>query len=173
MRSWLLSVLGVLCAFFLQVSVGRHITIAGVAPDLVLIAVVLAGLSRGPTVGGVIGFLGGFYEDLYLPTQMGAGSLANTAVGFLAGEAGERLRREQPATQAAIFLVLTGVRELIRNTLVMGPRVLQLLGPTLVHDLLLVIFTTAVGVGMGVLGRNVLFGERRFAESVTARRRVR
>jgi rod shape-determining protein MreD len=121
----------------------------------------------------VVGFLGGFYEDLYLPSYMGVNSLATTAVGFLAGEAGERLRREQTATQAAIFLVLTGVRELMRNVLSLGARVFDLLGPVLLHDLLLVTFTTAVGVGIGVLGRNVLFGERRFAESVTARRRIR
>ncbi len=173
MRAWLLSVLGVLCAFFAQVSVGRHIAVAGAAPELVVIAVVLAGLSRGATAGAVLGFLGGFYEDLYLPSHMGLNCLAKTIVGFLAGEAGERLRKEQTATQAMIFVVLTGVHELIRNVLSLGPRFLELLGPVLVHSLLLITLTTAAGVGIGVLGRNVLFGERRFAESVTARRRVR
>jgi rod shape-determining protein MreD len=173
MRAWLVSILGVLCAFFAQVSFGRHIAIAGVSPELVLVAVVLTGLSRGTTAGAVIGFLGGFYEDLYVPSYMGLNSLAKTVAGVLAGEAGERLRREQTPTQAAIFLVLTAVHELIRNILSLGPRLFGMLGPALVHDLLLIAYTTAVGLGIGVLGRNVLFGERRFAESVTARRRVR
>ncbi len=173
MRGWILSTLGVLFAFFVQVSLGRRIAIAGVVPELVLVAVVLSGLSRGAAVGAVLGFLGGFYEDLYLPSFLGLNSLAKTLVGFLAGEAGERLRREQPATQAAIFVTLAAIHEAVRNLLSLGLGVFDLFGRLLLHDLLAVVYTTIVGVGIAAVGRNVLFGGRRFVESVTSRRRVR
>jgi rod shape-determining protein MreD len=173
MRSWILSTAAALCAFFVQVALGRWLAIAGVVPDLVLVAAVLLGLSRGPVTGTVIGFLGGFYQDLYDPSYLGLHSLVKTLAGFAAGIAGERLRKEQPLTQAAIFVVIACFHELLRTLLSLGPRMLSRLGPLLLHSLVLIAYTTTVGVAAGTLFQAMLFGRTRFAESVTARRRVR
>ncbi len=169
----MLSTVAILCAFFVQVALGRWLAVGGVVPDLALVVVVLVGLSRGPVTGTVIGFLGGFYQDLYDPSYLGLHCLVKTVAGFAAGIAGERLRKEQPLTQVAIFVVIMCFHELLRALLSLGPRMLSGLGQLLLHNLVLIAYTSTVGVAAGTLFHGILFGRTRFAESVTARRRIR
>ena len=70
------AVLGMAVAV-LQVTVADRVAMpGGVAPDLPLVAAVLAGLARGPTAGMLAGFAGGLGLDLAPPSVHPAGELA-------------------------------------------------------------------------------------------------
>jgi len=58
--------------------------------DLVLVAVVLAGLEWGPPAGIMAGTIGGLSEDLLSGGVVGVGGLAKTLVGFAAGAIGSQ-----------------------------------------------------------------------------------
>jgi rod shape-determining protein MreD len=71
----------------LQVSVFTHFSLNGVAPDLVMLVVIAAALSRGADYGAVVGFSAGLLVDLAPPADHIAGrwALAMLAVGWLIG----------------------------------------------------------------------------------------
>lgn len=71
----------------LQVTVLPHATVAGVAPNLILVVVVACALARGPQFGATVGFFAGLLMDLAPPADHVAGrwALALVLVGFLAG----------------------------------------------------------------------------------------
>lgn len=91
------------CAVVLQVGVFAHLSIAGVVPNLVLLVVVGAALTRGPEFAATLGFLGGLALDLAPPADHVAGrwALALVVVGFLAG------RVRQDAGSSAVAAVVT------------------------------------------------------------------
>lgn len=74
-------------AVVLQVGVFAHLSIAGVVPNLVLLVVVAAALTRGPEFAATLGFLSGLALDLAPPADHVAGrwALALVVVGHLAG----------------------------------------------------------------------------------------
>lgn len=76
-----------LASLVLQVVVLPYVTVAGVAPNLVLVVVVACALARGPEFGATIGFAAGLLMDLAPPADHVAGrwALALVLVGFLAG----------------------------------------------------------------------------------------
>lgn len=71
----------------LQVTVLPYATVAGVAPNLILVVVVACALSRGAEFGATVGFFAGLLMDLAPPADHVAGrwALALVVVGFLAG----------------------------------------------------------------------------------------
>lgn len=81
--------LGVLLAVALvvQVAVLPYASVAGVAPNLMLVVVVAGALARGSEFGATLGFFGGLLMDLAPPADHIAGrwALALVLVGFLAG----------------------------------------------------------------------------------------
>ena len=74
-------------AVVLQVSFFGYFAWEGVVPNLVLLVVVAAGLTRGPEVASLLGFVGGMAVDLVPPADHVAGrwALALVLVGYLAG----------------------------------------------------------------------------------------
>jgi rod shape-determining protein MreD len=68
-----------------QVSVFPHLRIAGVAPDLGLIAAVAIGYHLGPDAGAAAGFTAGLGFDLFLETPLGMHALAYALAGYAAG----------------------------------------------------------------------------------------
>lgn len=100
-----LAVLGILLlAVVLQVAVFGYVAVDGVVPDLVLLVVVAAALSRGPEFAAVLGFAGGLLLDLAPPADHVAGrwALALVIVGYLAG----RVRQDaRDSTLAALVTV--------------------------------------------------------------------
>jgi rod shape-determining protein MreD len=71
----------------LQVSVFSDLSLDGVVPDLVMLVVIAAALSRGADYGAVVGFSGGLLVDLAPPADHIAGrwALAMLVVGWLTG----------------------------------------------------------------------------------------
>jgi rod shape-determining protein MreD len=87
----------VFLALALQVTVFPHVAWSGIVPNLVLLVVVAAALTRGPQFAAVLGFVAGVALDLAPPADHVAGqwALALVLVGYVAG----RVRQEQQFLQ--------------------------------------------------------------------------
>jgi rod shape-determining protein MreD len=87
-------------ALVLQVSLFPHFAWQGVVPNLCLLVVVGAALTRGPQVAVLLGFLAGVALDLAPPADHVAGrwALALVIVGYVAG----RVRQDVKPTAVAV-----------------------------------------------------------------------
>ena len=96
----LVAFLAVCVAVVLQVSVFPHLALQGVVPNLCLLVVVGAALTRGPQFAAVLGFVAGVALDLAPPADHVAGrwALALVVVGYLAG----RMRPDVRPTATAV-----------------------------------------------------------------------
>jgi len=99
----LVAFLAVCVAVVLQVSVFPHLAWQGVVPNLCLLVVVGAALTRGPQFAAVLGLVAGVALDLAPPADHVAGrwALALVVVGYLAG------RMRQDVRPSAIAVVAT------------------------------------------------------------------
>lgn len=145
----LLALLVLLVAVVLQVSFFPHLAWRGVVPDLALLVVIAAGLTRGPQFAAVLGFTGGLLLDLAPPADHLAGrwALALVIVGFLVGLVRPTGHGGRPApvvvvavAAAASFLTtsifaLTGL--LLQDPVISVPDMLQVILVALVWDVLL------------------------------------
>jgi len=96
----------IVVALVLQVTVFPYVAWQGIVPNLVLLVVVAAALTRGPEFAAVLGFVGGVALDLAPPADHVAGrwALALVLVGYLAG----RLRQDQKPTTTTVVLTVAG-----------------------------------------------------------------
>ena len=96
----LVALAAVVVALVLQVTVFPHLAWEGIVPNLVLLVVVAAALTRGPQVAAVLGFVAGVALDLAPPSGHVAGrwALALVLVGYVAG----RVHQEQRPTATAV-----------------------------------------------------------------------
>ncbi|MFN8037202.1 MAG: rod shape-determining protein MreD [Acidimicrobiia bacterium] len=69
----------------LQTSVFSNLRIAGVSPDVVLLAVLGIAYRAGPETGATFGFVAGLTLDLFLRTPFGLSALAFSLTGYLLG----------------------------------------------------------------------------------------
>lgn len=81
-----LAVLFAVLAAVLQIAVAPNIAIAGVAPNFLLLMVVISAMVDGPRRGMSMGFALGFVYDLTTTGPVGPGTLVFTLVGFMAGQ---------------------------------------------------------------------------------------
>jgi rod shape-determining protein MreD len=83
----------VFVAAVLQVSALSGGGFGGIAPDLLLIVVVLVGWNRGALAGAVSGFAGGLLADTVTLGRLGVSSLLLLFVGYWAGRYAETTGR--------------------------------------------------------------------------------
>ena len=69
----------------LQTAVFPHLRIAGVAPEIGLVATVGVAFTAGPEAGAVFGFAAGLALDLFLSTPLGLSALAWSVTGYGVG----------------------------------------------------------------------------------------
>ena len=69
----------------IQVALAAPLRLSGVAPDLVLLVSVAAGVAAGPDRGAISGFLAGLAYDLFLQTPLGMSALVCAVVSLGAG----------------------------------------------------------------------------------------
>lgn len=102
-RAALFTVL-LLAAVVLQTAFFPYFALDGVTPDVVLIVVVAAGLTRGPEFAAILGFFGGLLIDLAPPAEHVAGrwALALMVVGYLAGKVRPEAGRSAVAALATV-----------------------------------------------------------------------
>ncbi|MGY2704393.1 rod shape-determining protein MreD [Nocardioides sp. HB32] len=136
-------------ALVLQVSLFPHLAWHGVVPNLCLLVVVGAALTRGPQFAMVLGFAAGVALDLAPPADHLAGrwALALVVVGYVAGQVRQGSRGDSRpasgtvlATVAASSFVGTSVFAL--SGVVLGdpiaiPELLEVIVVALLWDLLL------------------------------------
>ena len=133
--------LAVSLALVLQVSVFPHLAWQGIVPNLCLLVVVGAALTRGPQCAAVLGFRAGVALDLAPPADHVAGrwALALVVVGYLAG------RVRQDVRPTAMAVVATVAASSFVGTSVFAISGLVLSDPALgVPDLLRVILVAVV-----------------------------
>ncbi|GAB3782222.1 hypothetical protein GCM10027601_12640 [Nocardioides ungokensis] len=137
----LVAALAVAVALVLQVTVFPHLAFEGIVPNLCLLVVVAAALTRGPQFAVVLGFLAGVALDLAPPADHVAGrwALALVVVGWLAG------RMRQDVKPTATTVVATVAASSFVGTSIFAISGLVLRDPALgVPDLLRVILVAVV-----------------------------
>lgn len=140
----------VTAALVVQVTVFPHVAWQGIVPNLCLLVVVGAALSRGPEFGMTLGFLAGVALDLAPPADHVAGrwALALVLVGYVAG----RVRQEAPGFSSRP--TATAVVLAVAATSFVGTSVFALSGLALgdLHtDMLGMLAVIGIGVGWDVL----------------------
>lgn len=145
----LVGAVAVLLALVLQVSLFPHLSWQGVVPNLVLLVVVAAALSRGAGHAMVLGFAAGVLLDLAPPADHVAGrwALALVLVAFVASQVRQETR---PSTVTVLGTVavssFVGTSVFALSGLVLGepvgtvPEVLGVIGVAVLWDLLLTPF---------------------------------
>lgn len=135
----------VFLAALLQVGIVASLVVAGGAPDLMLVLVVVLALERGSLPGAALGFVGGLVADVLTLDTLGLSSLVLTLAGFWAGRYGEttaRSRRLAPLLAVGAITVLATVlalvlRYLLGEEVAAGHALGTALGPALALNLLL------------------------------------
>lgn len=145
----LVAVLAVSVALVLQVSVFSHLAWDGIVPNVCLLVVVGAALTRGAQFAMVLGFVAGVALDLAPPADHLAGrwALALVLVGYVAGRVRQDVRPTTAAvlaTVAASSFIGTSVFALsglvLRDPALDIPGLLEVIGVALVFDILLTPF---------------------------------
>lgn len=138
-RAWAAPVLLVILHFAVRDRLGP----GSVAPDFLLLALLVYTTRARPGAGAAAGFLVGLLGDALAPASFGAGALAHTLVGYLSCRAKTVFFAENLFVNAGLFFAATWLRNLI-VALASG----KLAGPQLVPLLLvwspLQALTTAV-----------------------------
>ncbi len=101
-----LSILIMLVLVPFQVTLLDSMSIAGIRPDLCLIAACVGGFWFGPVFGLILGLTVGFGQDLFSGGELWLNLLVKGAVGLLSGFLSKNLTN---ATPGSIFLPMIGV----------------------------------------------------------------
>jgi rod shape-determining protein MreD len=143
------AVLAVGFALVLQASVFPHVAWHGIVPNLCLLVVVGAALTRGAQFAAVLGFVAGVALDLAPPADHVAGrwALALVVVGYVAGRVRQDVRPTATAvvaTVAASSFIGTSVFALsglvLRDPALAIPDLLEVILVAVVWDILLTPF---------------------------------
>jgi rod shape-determining protein MreD len=108
MKRWLYAGL-ILGLVPLQTTLLKYVSVAGIRPDLCLIATCLVGFVAGEAEGVLLGLALGFMQDLVSSGEAWLNMLTKGTIGLLAGIAGRHLAR---TTSSAVFVVVLTVSAL-------------------------------------------------------------
>jgi rod shape-determining protein MreD len=86
---------------------------ARIAPDLLLLALMIYAIQARPGDAAIAGFVVGLVADALTPVAFGAGALAHTCVGYLAAWGKAVFFAESIPVSAGFFLVGTWLRDLV------------------------------------------------------------
>jgi rod shape-determining protein MreD len=138
--------------FVLRVGLGLGV----LAPDLLVVALLLASRRMRPGGAAGLGFVLGVLEGSANPTVFGAASLALSVVGYLGSRSREWLAGDDPVTMVAYFFVGTLLYEALLYVLLAimgaGGSPMALAIPALFASL----YAAAVGLGASALYRTAV-----------------
>jgi rod shape-determining protein MreD len=89
-------------AVLLQSTVLAGLRLAGVRPDLLVLAVVAVAMASDATTGAVFGFVAGLVADLLFDLPVGVSALVYVAVGFAVGQVGVYVTSSRPLVHLAL-----------------------------------------------------------------------
>ena len=95
-------------AVLVQSTVLAEVRLAGVRPDLLVLAVVAVAMASDATTGAVFGFVAGLVADLLFDLPVGVSALVYTAVGFAVGTVRVYVTTNHPL----VHLLLAGAASL-------------------------------------------------------------
>ncbi len=108
------NILLILLALLLQASWVNSLAIYGIAPDIVIIILVLIAFTRGQIEATALGFISGLLIDIYDPsTLLGVNALGNSLIGFFAGHSRVSIATEALRAQATILFLATLLHDII------------------------------------------------------------
>jgi rod shape-determining protein MreD len=144
---WLFPVLFAALFLSLQAILSARMAIGAVAPDFIVVGVVLFGLSRGPIPGTCFGFLVGLLVDLGNPGYLGLNALTKTVVGYAAGRMGSAT---SPGSVVlfVVFLVAAFVHDTIYYIMYLWPAVGGAFMSILTIALPSALYTAVIGIIM-------------------------
>lgn len=93
--------------FILQSTVFQHIAILGVVPNTALIIIVSIALIKGEKIGGIIGLLIGFLQDVFFSVTLGANAFVYFFIGYCIGKAEQKVYKESVIIPIAFTAVST------------------------------------------------------------------
>ena len=102
MRRLLLLAAVLVAAVVIQSTVLARVRLAGVRPDLLVLAVVSVAVATDATTGATFGFLAGLVADLLFDLPVGVSALVYTAAGFAVGAALVHLGGQRPLGHLAL-----------------------------------------------------------------------
>ena len=137
--------------FVLRVGLGLGV----LAPDLLVVALLLASRRMRPGGAAGLGFVLGVLEGSANPTVFGASSLALSVVGYLGSRSREWLAGDDPLNIVAFFFAGTLLYEILLYVMLaiggVGGSVMALLIPALLAS----VYAAAVGLGASTLYRSL------------------
>lgn len=145
LRFWL--VLAMLVA--LQFSVRSRLGNDRVAPDFLLLALLIYTIRARPGASAVAGFVVGLLRDALTPASFGAGALAHTLVGYLSAWSKAVFFAENLLVNGGLFFAGTWLRNMV-VALASG----KFAGPQLVWELL--VWSPLQGLTTAITGVLVL-----------------
>jgi len=138
--------------FVLRVGLGLGV----LAPDLLVVALLLASRRMRPGGAAGLGFLLGVLEGSANPTVFGAASLSLSVVGYLGSRSREWLAGDDPVTMVAYFFAGTLLYEVLLYLLLAmmgaGGSPMALVIPAVFASL----YAAAVGLGASALYRTAV-----------------
>ena len=138
-------------ALALQATVVQYVGIAGIRPDLPLIATCLLALVRGSTAGTACGFVIGLGQDLTNPAFLGLNALTKSLLGFSLGTLRERFDAATAASYATILIVATIAHDLLYLTVYMRLVLPEMMLALVTRTLPTAVYTAAVGIWVFML----------------------
>ena len=95
---------GALClgALTLQITLFTQVRLFGVAPELLALVAILAGMIAGSQRGSLIAFVSGLTWDVYLATPLGLSAISFTLVAYAVSSVDQGLIRDTRAQMLAI-----------------------------------------------------------------------
>jgi len=163
---FLAPLLGVVIYLALQAAVAGRIAIGPIAPDFVVVCVVLFGLQRGSIQGSLFGFFVGFLVDLSNPGYLGLNALTKSLLGFAAGGLGAAAS-PGVLVLAIVFFVGALAHDFVYLLIYMWPGVGGALLTVVTRALPSALYTAVAGIAveriLALLGAKVVtsFGKER------------
>jgi rod shape-determining protein MreD len=114
MKNMLLRWIGVFIGcFILQTTLLPVIAIAGIYPDLLMVALFFLAVRSGQMTGVWVGFFLGLAQDLYSPSLLGQNALSKTMAGFFAGIFNDKVMRVDPLIHLVFLFIMFLIHDLL------------------------------------------------------------
>ncbi len=164
MRNFYL-IISILGCLLLQASLAPRISIGNIAPDFVILLVVVFALYRGAVPGAILGFAVGFLQDLGNPEMLGLNALTKTLLGFAIGRVGTKTFPENALFLFGLLAAGALSHDIVYLAFFKWPHLGSALSMVFVAALPSALYTAVFGVGIDQLAtrsgaKAVAFGEK-------------